>query len=62
MDGTNQLIVVYMTSAHWLLSLMAVVIACRKRKRHAHAPIGKISYGLIEERDKIKIEYLNNKI
>jgi hypothetical protein len=51
-----------MTSAHWLLSMMAVVIACRKRKRHAHAPIGKISYGLIEERDRIKIEYLNNKI
>jgi hypothetical protein len=51
-----------MVVAHWLLSMMAVVIECRKRKRHAHAPIGKISYGPIEERDTMRIEYLNNKI
>jgi hypothetical protein len=49
MDDTNQLVVVYMAAVHWLLSMMAVVVECRKRKRHAHAPIGKISYGPIEE-------------
>jgi hypothetical protein len=51
-----------MVVAHWLLSMMVVVIECRKRKRHAHAPIEKISYGPIEERDTMRIEYLNNKI
>jgi hypothetical protein len=62
MDDTNQLVVVYMTTAHWLLSMIAVVIECRKRKRYAHAPIGKICYSPIEERDRMRIEYLNNKI
>jgi hypothetical protein len=32
MDDTNQLVVVYMTTAPWLLSMIAVVIECRKRK------------------------------
>jgi hypothetical protein len=34
----------------------------KKRKRHGHAPIGKISYALIEDRNKSKINYLNNNI
>jgi hypothetical protein len=49
MDGTNQHLVVYMAAAHWLLSRMAMVIECRKRKQHGHAPNGKISYGSIKE-------------
>jgi hypothetical protein len=48
MDDTNQFVVVYM-AANWLLFMVAVVIECRKRKRYAHAPIEKISYGPIEE-------------
>jgi hypothetical protein len=62
MDDTNQLVVVHMAVAHWLLSMMVVVVEFRKRKRHVHLPIGKISYGPIEERDRMRIEYLNNKI
>jgi hypothetical protein len=61
MDDTNRLVLVYMAAACWLLSMMAVVIECRKRKRHVHAPIAKISYGPIE-RDRVRIAYLNNKI
>jgi hypothetical protein len=33
-----------MVAAHWLLSMMGEIIECRKRKRHAHAPISKISF------------------
>jgi hypothetical protein len=51
-----------MTAAHWLISMMTVVIECRKRKQHAHTSSDKISYGLIEERYRMRIEYLNNKI
>jgi hypothetical protein len=38
--------------------MMAMVIECRERKRYAHAPIRKIIYGLIEEQDSMRIEYL----
>jgi hypothetical protein len=40
MDEINQLVVVYATAAHLLLSMMTAVIESRKRKRHAHALIG----------------------
>src|SRR6266542_1580017 len=47
-------------AVHMLLSMMAAVIQCRKRKRGAR--IECISYGPMEERDRIRIEYLNEKI
>jgi hypothetical protein len=43
-------------------SMMAVTIESRKRKCHGLAPLGRISYGLIEDRDRSRINYLNNKI
>jgi hypothetical protein len=42
--------------------MMAVAIESRKRKCHSHAPIGRISYAPIEDRDRSRIDYLNNKI
>jgi hypothetical protein len=62
MDEINQLVVVYVAAAHLLLSMMAAAIESRKRNRHAHARIGEISYGPIEDRDMSRIDYLNNKI
>jgi hypothetical protein len=62
MDEINQLVVVYVAAAHLLLSIMAAAIESRKRKHHAHAPIGQISYGPIEDIDRSRIAYLNNKI
>ena len=59
MDGNNQ-ILVYAAAARTFLSMMAVVIETRKRKRRA--PIEKISYAPIDERDRIRLDYLNNKI
>jgi hypothetical protein len=41
------------------LSMMAMVIQSRKRKRHE--PVETIN-APIEERDRMRIEYLNNKI
>jgi hypothetical protein len=58
----NQLLVVYAAVAHMFCCMIAVAIESRKRKRHAHAPIGEISYGPIEEWDRSRIDYLNNKI
>jgi hypothetical protein len=49
-------------AAHLLLSMMVVAIESRKRKHHSHTLIGQISYGLIEDRDRSRIDYLNNKI
>ena len=43
-----------------MLSMMALIIQTRKRKRDARR-IG-ITYGPMEERDRIRLEYLNNKI
>jgi hypothetical protein len=47
-------------AAQMLLSMMAMVIASRKRKREG-TRVG-ISYGPIDERDRMRMEYLNTKI
>jgi hypothetical protein len=62
MDEINQLVVVYVATAHLLLSMMAATIESRKRKCLAHTSIGQINYGPIEDRDRSRIDYLNNKI
>jgi hypothetical protein len=49
MDEMNQLLVVYAAVVHMFYCMMVVAIESRKRKRHDHASIGQISYGLIEE-------------
>jgi hypothetical protein len=56
------MLVVYVAAAHMLLSMMACVIESRKRKRHGHAAVGQISYGPIYERDRKRMEYLDDKI
>jgi hypothetical protein len=62
MNKMTQLLVVYAAAAHMFHSMMAVVIESRKRKCHNHAPMGRISYAPIEDRDRSRIDYLNNKI
>jgi hypothetical protein len=62
MNKMTQLLVVYAAAAHMFHSMMAVVIESRKRKCHNHAPMGRINYALIEDRDRSRIDYLNNKI
>jgi hypothetical protein len=62
MDEMNQLLVVYAAAAHMFCCMMAVVIESRKRKRHDHTSIWQISYDSIEEQDRSRIDYLNNKI
>jgi hypothetical protein len=64
MDEINQLVVVYVAATHLLLSMMAAAIEFRKRNRHAHAhaPIGQISSDPIEDRDRSRNNYINNKI
>jgi hypothetical protein len=59
MDKMNQ-ILVYVAAAHTLLSMMDMIIESRKRKRNA--PIEKITYAPIDERDRMRIDFLNNKI
>jgi hypothetical protein len=59
---TNILFLVYVVAAHMLFSMMMMIIATRKRKRQAHTPIGKISYGPMGEKDRMWIEYFNDKI
>jgi hypothetical protein len=54
-----QLLVVYAAITHMLCCMMAVTIESRKRKRHGHAPIGRISYAPIEDRDRSRIDYRN---
>jgi hypothetical protein len=49
-----------MSAAQLLLQMMAMVITSRKRKRVVSGE--PIRYGPIDERDKIRIEYLNKKI
>jgi hypothetical protein len=61
MDEDDQLIV-FIAAAHVLLSMMAMVIKSRKRKRHGHTPVGQIRYAPIDERDRRRFEYLNDKI
>ena len=51
---------VFAAVAHWLLCVMAIVARSRKRKRVA---IRKgITYAPMFERDRKRIEYLNDKI
>jgi hypothetical protein len=59
MNKMNQMLV-YVAAAHTLLSMMAMIIESRKRKRCA--PIEKITYAPIDDRDRMRIDYLNNKI
>jgi hypothetical protein len=51
MDEMTQLLVVYAAAARMFRCMMAVAIESRKRKRHGHAHIGRISYGPIEDRE-----------
>ena len=53
-------ILIYAAAAHMLLSMMAIVVRSRKRKRSERRHC--ISYGPMKERDRMRIEYLNNKI
>jgi len=50
-----------MAAAHMLLSIMAMVIH-HSKKRKKQAPRERIRYGPIDERDRIRLEYLENKI
>jgi hypothetical protein len=59
--GTNIELVVFMAAAHMWLSMMAMIIEIRKQKQHAHTLVGRISYGPMN-RDRMRIEYLNDKI
>jgi hypothetical protein len=59
MDSENQLLV-FVAAAHHFLSMMALVIESAKRKRRA--PVGRITYAPIDERDRIRLVYLNSKI
>jgi hypothetical protein len=58
MDEMTQLLVVYAATAHMFRCMMATTIGSRKRKRHGHAPIGRISYGPIEDRDRSRLTTL----
>jgi hypothetical protein len=51
--------VVYVATAHMLLLMMVMII--ETRKWHAHEPIAKNSYNLMIERERMRIEYLNDK-
>src|SRR6266540_5801291 len=53
-------LLIYGAAAHILLSMMAMIIESRKRKRGARRE--GISYGPIDERDRVRLEYLNKKI
>jgi hypothetical protein len=59
MDKTKK-ILACVVAAHMLLSMMARVIASRKRKCD-ETRVG-ISYGPIVERDRMRMEYLDTKI
>ena len=52
--------VICAAAAHMLSSMVAVIIQSRKRKRGERT--AGITYGPMEERDRMRIEYLNNKI
>jgi len=53
-------ILIYAAATHMLLSMMAIVVSSMKRKRSERRQY--ISYGSMEERDRMRIDYLNNKI
>ena len=52
-------LLIYGAAAHILLSMMAMIIESRKRKRGARRE--GISYGPIDEKDRMRLEYLNKK-
>jgi hypothetical protein len=53
-------LIILAAAAHFLLSMMATIIQSRKRKKgEMRQPI---SYGPMEERDRIRFEYLNTRI
>jgi hypothetical protein len=52
MDEMIQLLVVCAAPAPMFPCMMVVAIESRKRKRHANAPIGRISYAPIGGRDR----------
>ena len=56
MDKRRKLLI-FGAAAYMTISMMALIIESRKRKRRQS-----ISYGPIEERDRMRIEYLDNKI
>ena len=60
MDKRKKLLT-YMAAAHMLLSIMAMVIH-HSKKRKRQAPRERIRYGPIDESDRIRLEYLENKI
>jgi hypothetical protein len=51
---------VYAAAAHMLLSIMLMVIQSRNRRRRT--PTHKNSYDPIDERDRMRIEYLTKKV
>lgn len=53
-------VVICAATAYMLLSMMAMIIKSSKRKRRARR-IG-ITYAPMDERDRMRLEYLNNKI
>ena len=59
MDKATKLLI-YAAAAHMLLSMMAIVIESRKRKRGGNRV--SITYRPMEERDRIRFDYLNTKI
>jgi hypothetical protein len=59
MDNKTRLLI-YVSVAQLLLQMMAMIITSRKRKSVVSGE--RISYTPIDERDRIRIEYLNNKI
>jgi hypothetical protein len=61
MNEMTQLLVVYAAATHMFCCMMTVAIESKKRKHHGHDPIGRISYGPIDNIDRSRIEYLNNK-
>src|SRR6187551_653119 len=53
-------ILIFTAASHMLLSMLATIVQSRKRKRRVvREPI---TYGPIAERDRTRIDYLNDKI
>jgi hypothetical protein len=59
MDNKTRLLI-YVSAAQLLLQMMAMIITSSKRKMAVSGE--RISYEPIDERDRIRNEYLNNKI
>jgi hypothetical protein len=55
----QQKLLVFAAAAYMAVSMMVLIVSSRKRKRKERLSI---TYGPIEERDRMRIEYLNNKI